>query len=156
MKMATAPMTPAQYLASLPKDRRATVAAVRATVNKNLPKGYVESVAWGMIAWSIPLATFADTHNKQPLFLAALASQKSYVSLHMMAVYGMPEQREALEAAFKAAGLKLTMGKGCINFRTEADLPLPAIGKLIRRTTVKKYLAYYQEFRARTAKGKRS
>ncbi len=148
--------TPAQYLASLPKDRRATVAAVRATVNKNLPKGYVESMAWGMIAWFIPLATFPDTYNAQPLCLAALASQKSYVSLHLMGVYGMPEQRATLEAAFKAAGLRLTMGKGCVNFRTVADLPLPAIGKLIRATTVKKYLAQYQEIRARTTKGKRS
>jgi hypothetical protein len=36
--------TPKAYIADLPADRRATIAAVRDLVLRNLPDGYVESV----------------------------------------------------------------------------------------------------------------
>ena len=43
------------YLKELPADRRAAIAAVRKVILKNLPKGYKESMNWGMITYSIPL-----------------------------------------------------------------------------------------------------
>ena len=41
--------TVAQYLASLPEERRKAIAAVRKVVRKNLPRGFVEVMNWGMI-----------------------------------------------------------------------------------------------------------
>ena len=70
------------YLAELPPERRAVVAAVRDVVLANLPAGYREAVGWGMITWSIPLERYPDTYNQQPLCFAALAAQKNhYVAL---------------------------------------------------------------------------
>jgi uncharacterized protein YdhG (YjbR/CyaY superfamily) len=43
------------YLTELPEDRRAVVAEIRALVRKNLPKGYRETMNWGMIAYEVPL-----------------------------------------------------------------------------------------------------
>lgn len=43
------------YLADLPPDHREIVAAVRDVVNAHLPAGYVESMGWGTITWSVPL-----------------------------------------------------------------------------------------------------
>ena len=59
------------YLAAQPADRRASLAAVREVVNRNLPAGFVEGMAFGMIGWAIPLARFPDTYNKQPLGIVA-------------------------------------------------------------------------------------
>jgi hypothetical protein len=67
------------YLAELPEDRRATISAVRDVVNENLPAGYRETMAFGMIGWGIPLEDYPDTYNGQPLGIAALASQKNLV-----------------------------------------------------------------------------
>ena len=78
--------TPAAYLASLPPERRKVVAAVRAVVKKRLPKGYVESMNWGMLAYEIPLSRYPDTYNKQPLMFVALAAQKNNYALYLTGV----------------------------------------------------------------------
>lgn len=51
-----------EYLASLPPDRREAKAAVREVVLKNLPEGYEEGVAFGMIAYYVPLSRCPDTY----------------------------------------------------------------------------------------------
>jgi len=80
--------TPDEYIATLPEDRRAAIEAVRSVIRENLPDGYDEGMQFGMIAWYVPLETFPDTYNGQPLGLAALASQKNYMSLYLNSVYG--------------------------------------------------------------------
>jgi len=64
-----------QYLAELPADRRTALEAVRAVVLENLPDGYEEVMNWGMITYEVPLETYPDTYNRQPLMFAALASE---------------------------------------------------------------------------------
>ncbi len=67
-----------QYLNELPDDRKKILKKVRETILKNLNPGFRETMNWGMISYEIPLETFSDTYNKQPLLFAALASQKQY------------------------------------------------------------------------------
>ena len=47
--------TVAEYLESLPAERRAAIEAVRKVVRKSLPKGYREAMGYGMIVWQVPL-----------------------------------------------------------------------------------------------------
>ena len=110
--------TPAQYIASLSANRAKTIAAVRALVNKHIPRGYDECLVWGTIGWTIPLSRYPDTYNKQPICYVALSSQKNYCSLYLMGAFWSAAQLEQLKAAFKAAGKKLDMGKCCVHFET--------------------------------------
>jgi len=82
------PRTVTEYLRSLDPERRAILSAVRKVVNQHLPDGYAEGVTYGMIAWHIPLETFPDTYNGQPLCIAALAAQKNFNTLYLMGPYG--------------------------------------------------------------------
>ncbi|MEK9664753.1 MAG: DUF1801 domain-containing protein, partial [Candidatus Nanopelagicales bacterium] len=82
------------YLASLPEDRQQAMADVRRTIVDHLPIGLEETMAWGMIAYVVPLATFAHTYNGQPLLHTALASQKNYMSLYLNCIYGDERIRE--------------------------------------------------------------
>ena len=84
-----------------------------------------------MIAWSVPLETFPDTYNGHPLCCAALAAQKHYNSLYLMAAYRNPRQAAALRDGFKQHGLKLDIGKSCVRFKSLEDLPLDVIGAVI-------------------------
>ena len=59
--------TVSAYLAELSPERRRAIAATRALVRKHLPKGYAEAMGYGMITWSIPLRTYPDTYNGEPL-----------------------------------------------------------------------------------------
>jgi uncharacterized protein DUF1801 len=143
--MATTPArTVSEYLRSLDPERRKTLSAVRNVVNDNLPEGYVEGVVYGIIAWSIPLSTFPDTYNGQPLCCAALAANKNYNSLHLMgAAYGSKE-KAFLRQEFEKRGKRFDMGQGCLRFRTLDDLPLDVIGEVIQRTPAKALIAMHE------------
>jgi hypothetical protein len=137
-----------EYLQELPEDRREVVSTVRDVILRNLPDGYSETMAWGMISYGIPLERYPTTYNGQPLGYAALAAQKNSYSLYLLGVYMDPEQEEALREAFRREGKKLDMGKSCIRFRKPADLPLDAIGELIAASTPEQFIARYEASRA--------
>ena len=69
------------YLAELPEDRRAVIAAVRAVLQRNLPAGYREGINWGMIAYEVPLERYPNTYNKQPLSYGAIVTRRRTTSL---------------------------------------------------------------------------
>jgi hypothetical protein len=154
MKPASTVKTPAQYIASLPADRAKAITAVRAVVNKHMPRGFDECLIWGTIGWAIPLSRYPDTHNKQPICYVALSSQKNYCVLYLMAASTSANELTQLKAAFKAAGKKLVMGKCCVQFRSPDDLPLEAIGKLIAATSSEKWIESYEQSRLKTKSGR--
>jgi hypothetical protein len=136
-----------EYLAELPPDRRETLARVREVILRNLPEGYRESMAFGMIGYGIPLERYPDTYNKQPLGYVALAAQKNYNALYLLSVYQDSEAEQQLRRAFDDAGLKLDIGKSCIRFKRAEDLPLPAIGELVAATPPAAHIAAYEAAR---------
>ena len=138
--MKSSATTVKDYLAGLPGDRRAAISTVRDLVNRNLPAGLEESIAYGMIAWAVPLTTYPDTYNGQPLMYAALASQKQYMAIYLMGVSGGSPSAREFQEAFAKAGKKLDKGKSCVRFRALEDLHLPAIGRAIGCCTVDEYV----------------
>jgi hypothetical protein len=136
-----------QYLDELPPERREVVSAVRQTILDNLPKGYVESMNWGMINYEIPLERYPNTYNKQPLGYAALAAQKHHYSLYLMGAYADGEQEGYIKEGFEKAGKKLDMGKSCVRFKKLDDIPLDVIGHVIASTTPEQYIEFYEESR---------
>ncbi len=139
--------TVSQYLNELDPNRRDAISTVRDVILTNLPKGFVESMNWGMIAYEVPLETFPDTYNKQPLMYAALASQKNYMSVYMSGVYSDEHQLKKLKAAFSEMGIKPNMGKSCIRFMDVNKIPLDTIGELISEISVKDYIDNYNRCR---------
>lgn len=130
--------TPAAYLASLPPERRRVIAAVRALVRKHLPKGYVETMNWGMLAYEIPLSRYPDSYNGQPLMYLALAAQKNNYALYTTNVHDNEILKERLAAAYAASGRKLDMGKGCLRFKSIEELPLDVIAEIVAATSVER------------------
>lgn len=139
--------TVAQYLAGLPADRRATIEAVRAVILKNLDSEYEEGMQYGMIGYYVPHSVYPPGYHcdpKQPLPFAALASQKHYMSIYLMSVYGDPKAESAFRAAWAKTGKKLDMGKCCIRFKRLDELALDLIGDIIRSMPARKRIALYE------------
>lgn len=134
-----------EYLAELPAERRAVVARVGDVVRRNLPKGYTETMNWGMICWEIPLSKYPDTYNGEPLGYVALAAQKNYYSLYLTNEYG---DGKSLPEEFRKAGKKFDMGKVCLRFKTLDDLPLDVIGEAVASTPPEKLIEKYEQSRA--------
>jgi len=134
-----------QYLAGLPVDRRAAIEAVRNVILKNLDSDYEEGMQYGMIGYYVPHHVHPEGYHcdpRQPLPFAALASQKNYMSLYLMCVYGGGDLLKWFEKEWARAGKKLDMGKCCVRFKKLEDLALDVIGEVIRRVPAKTYIAH--------------
>ncbi len=138
--VSTSTTTPSDYLASLPQDRREVISAVRDLILDNLPKGYKETINWGMLSYEVPLEIYPDTYNKKPLSYIGLAAQKNYNSLYLMSVYQDPADYQELMDAFAAMGVKPDMGKSCIRFKSLDQIPLETISRLIAKTSVRDFV----------------
>jgi uncharacterized protein YdhG (YjbR/CyaY superfamily) len=134
-----------EYLAALPDDRREAIDAVRAVILDRLPEGYQETVNWGMITYEVPLETFPNTYNKQPLMFAALASQKNHMAVYLTGIYMSDEAREEFEAAYRATGKRLDVGKSCVRFRKLDDLPLELIGDTVASLSLEDFISRVEE-----------
>ena len=130
-----------EYLSELPDERRDAIGKVRQTILDNLPQGYEEVMNWGMITYQVPLETCPDTYNGQPLMYAALASQKNHMAVYLTGIYMSEEARSRFEAAYKATGKRLDVGKSCVRFRKLEDLPLQLIGESIASEDVEGFVA---------------
>ncbi|MEX0616936.1 MAG: DUF1801 domain-containing protein [Candidatus Woykebacteria bacterium] len=145
--MQSSAKTVEEYIDSLPLDRKEAISKIREVIKKNLPVGYEEGMGYGMIVYHIPLARYPNTYNKQPLGIAALASQKNYISIYLMTVYGNPKTEAWFKREYEKAGKKLDMGKSCVRAKKLEDIPLDVIGKAVSIVTPNELIARYEESR---------
>lgn len=141
-----------EYLDSLPEERRLEIEIVRKTILGNLPKGYEEIMQYGMITYVVPLKLYPKGYlgkSETPLPYAMLASQKDYMSIYLMNIYGDKEAEDWFFDAYEKSGMKLDMGKSCVRFKKLEDLPIGVIGKAIARTPVKKFIEQYEKSRSK-------
>lgn len=137
------------YLDSLPEERRGAIEAVRGTILEHLPEAYEEGIQYGMLGYYIPLERYPETYNGQPLAVAGLASQKSYMSLYLNCVYSDSGEKDWFEERWAETGKKLDMGKSCVRFKKLEDLPLDVVGEAIARVPPEDYIAAYERSRSR-------
>ena len=144
-----------EYIAELSEERREAVTTVREVVLKNLPDGYEEIMDFGMIAYVVPLSVVPKTYNGHPLMYAAIASEKSYVSVHLMNIYASPETQKWFVDSYKATGKRMNMGKSCVRFKKLDDLPLELIGEVVGKTPMEDWIAVYEASRRPRRRGSR-
>ncbi len=144
--------TTEEYIAQLPEERREPITKLVKLVRKSLPKGYSESIAYGMIGWGIPLSRYPDTYNGQPIGPVALASQKNHMALYLMTVYGNPEIETWFREEWAKTGKKLDMGKSCLRFKRLEDIDLDIISKTLAMVTPEQLIARYEEVKGISGK----
>jgi hypothetical protein len=144
--------TPAEYIASLPPERAKMITALRKVMLKNMPSGYQEKMQYGMMGFGVPLSAYPDGYlgkKDEAIPYAGLASQKHYVSVYLMNVYGDKKIEAWFKKEYAATGKKLDMGKSCIRFKKMEDIPLALIGKAVGLTPMKEFIKQYEEMRGR-------
>ena len=112
-----------------------------------LPADLEEVMAWGMISYQVPFSIAPETYNGKPLLFAAIASQKNYISLYLMSIYGFDEARERFEKRWLESGKKLDIGKACIRFKSLEDVPLDVIRDALSEISVQDFVAMYSDVR---------
>jgi uncharacterized protein YdhG (YjbR/CyaY superfamily) len=104
------------YIESMPEKRREALAKVRSVILETIPEAE-ESMRYNM-----------PTYDAAGDFLAALASQKQYISLYM--------QSEVVSIHSDDLS-HLNVGKSCIRFTKLEKLPLDVVRTMLEETLVK-------------------
>ena len=117
-----------QYLAELEEPRRGEITELLGLIRQNLPNGFNETMAWGMIVFQVPLAVSGPTYNDQPLAAVALASQKNYISFYLSSIYASKELTAEFHERWERSGKKPDMGKSCVRFKSLDKADLETLG----------------------------
>jgi len=136
--------TPQEYIDSLPPDRKEVISKIRGVLLKNLPIGFEETIGYGMLGYVVPHSTYPKGYHcnpKLPLPYINLASQRNFIALHAMCVYGDSKLKEWFASEYpKYCKTKLDMGAGCIRFKKMDDIPYQLIGELAGKLTPQQWI----------------
>lgn len=137
-----------EYIASLPDDRKEALTKLRKEIKKNLPKGFEECMSYGMIGYVVPHKIYPDGYHctpELPLPFMAIASQKNFVALYHMGIYGDAKLMDWFVNQYsKMITTKIDMGKSCLRFKKMEQIPYTLIGELASKITVKDWIEKYE------------
>jgi hypothetical protein len=141
--------TPEEYIAGLPQERADAISKLRTAIGQNLPRGFEETMSYGMIGYVVPHSIYPDGYHcspELPLPFMSIASQKNFVALYHMGIYADKELLGWFVGEYpKFVKTKLDMGKSCIRFKNTENIPYGLIGELCNRMTVMDWIALYEK-----------
>jgi len=139
--------TPEDYISQLPEERKGPITNLRNAILKNIPKGFEETISYGMIGYVVPHSIYPDGYHctpKLPLPFLNIASQKNFIAVYNMGIYTKKDVYDWFVTEYpKHCKRKLDMGKSCIRFKYLDDIPYQLIGELSSKITVEQWIDYY-------------
>jgi len=151
--MQSKPTTAEEYLGSIPEDRKAVIIQLRNTILENLPEGFEEKVAYGLLCYVVPHSIYPKGYHCNPklsLPFLSIASQKNYISLHHMGLYDGPLLECFQKQWPNYSSRKLDMGRCCIRFKKPEEIPFNLISELVQKMTVKDWISIYEKALSKT------
>lgn len=137
-----------EYIAEAPADRQAALTTLRKTFKKNLPKGFKESIGYGMVGYAVPHSIYPAGYHcdpKLPLPFLSFASQKNFVAVYHMGIYADAKLLNWFVEEYAKRGVgKLDMGKSCIRFKKPENIPFDLLGELATKMTVDEWINVYE------------
>lgn len=141
--------SPEEYIRQLPEDRKQSIERLRTVILDNLPDGFEETMAYGMISYVVPHRIYPAGYHanpKEPLPFISIASQKNYIALYHMGIYAFPDVLAWFQQEYpKHVATKLDMGKGCVRFKKVETIPYELIAQLCTKISLADYLAQYEQ-----------
>jgi uncharacterized protein YdhG (YjbR/CyaY superfamily) len=141
--------TPEEYLDNLPDDRKQAMNQLRKTILDNLPKGFEETLSYGMIGYVVPHSIYPNGYHcnpKLPLPFINIASQKNFIAVYHMGLYSNQKLMNWFVQEYpKHCNTKLDMGKSCIRFKKIDQIPFELIADLSKKVTVKDWIEIYEK-----------
>ena len=139
----------AEYIKALPEDRKPVVEKLRKVILNNLPEGFEEQLSYGMIGYVVPLSRYPKGYHAkegEPLPFISLASQKNYIALYHMGLYGKPDLEEWFVKEYSnRVPTKLNMGKSCIRFKNPDHIPYDLVAELCQKISIDEFIRIYEE-----------
>lgn len=137
-----------EYIDQLPEERKEPMQKLRQLALEKLPAGFEETMAYNMITYVVPLSLYPKgymTTPGEPLPFVSIGSQKNYIALYHLGIYGNPTLSEWFAKAYseRVEG-KLDMGKGCIRLKKIERIPYELLGELLEKVTPEAFVEQYE------------
>ena len=138
-----------EILANLPQDRMEPFHKLHQVIIKNLPKGFEAATSYGGLGYVVPHTLYPAGYHcnpAEPLPFAGIASQKHSINFYHMGIYADPKLLKWFVSQYpKHSKQKLDMGKSCVRFKKIEEIPYKLIGELMKKITVKDWVATYEK-----------
>jgi len=149
--MRSTALTVNEYLNQLTEERKIIIERILEAIRRTLPDGFVELMRYGMIVYEVPHSVYPKGYHANPtvgLTHIGIADCKQSVSLYHMGIYAIPELLAWFREEYtKFSSKRLDMGKSCIRFKKEADIPFDLISELSKKLTVQDVITLYESSR---------
>lgn len=146
--MTSAAATVEEYLNEVPVERKPALEKLRKVILDNLPKGFQEGMGYGMIGYAVPHSIYPKGYHcnpKLPLPFMSFASQKNSINFYHMGIYANKKLYSWFVDEYpKYSSKKLDMGKSCMRFKKEEDIPYDLIGELVQKVSVEDWISTYE------------
>ena len=140
--------SPQEYIEQIPFERKEPFRKLREVILENLPKGFEETMTYGMIGYVVPHALYPEGYHVNPeipLPFINIASQKNFIALYHMGIYSDKDLLHWFEKEYaKHSSTKLDMGKSCIRLKKIHAIPYELIGELSGKMTVQQWIEAYE------------
>lgn len=140
--------SPEEYINQIAQDRQVAMQKLRNVILDNLPKGFQETMNYGMIGYVVPHSIYPPGYHctpNLPLPFITIASQKNFIALYHMGIYADKKIYDWFVAEFpKHSKLKLDMGKSCIRFKKPDQIPFKLIGELVQKISLTEWINLYE------------
>ena len=137
-----------EYISQLTEDRKEPISKLRNIINQNIDRGFSEEINYGMIGWVVPHSLYPEGYHcdpKLPLPFMSIASQKHFIAVYHMGVYASPKLLEWFISEYpKHCSTKLDMGKSCIRFKKNENIPYNLIGELVTKMSANDWIILYE------------
>ena len=138
-----------EYISQIPEERRDAFRKLLETVDANIPKGFQQTMQYGMVTWVVPMETYPAGYHcakDTPLPFLSMASQKSFIAFYNMGIYAEQKILDWFLGEFpNHSKKKLDMGKSCIRFKKVEDITYDLLGELCRKISVDEWIAMYEK-----------
>jgi uncharacterized protein YdhG (YjbR/CyaY superfamily) len=142
-------VTPQEYIDKLPEDRKATFIELVNSIRNGLPAGFEECISYGMIGFVVPHSLYPKGYHcdpKLPLPFLSIASQKNSINIYHMGLYADMNLHDWFVEKYKATvKTKLDMGKSCIRFKINQEIPFDLIQELSEKMTPQDWIQLYEK-----------
>lgn len=137
-----------RYIASHDEKWQEAFLRLYETVKSHIPKGFSETMQYGMPSFVVPLDMYPAGYLRDeltPLPFISLAIQKRHIAVYHMGIY----TDEALLGWFEERyphymKTKLNMGKSCIRFTNPKTIPFELIAELVSKVSVDGWIKQYE------------
>lgn len=137
-----------EYISNIAEEKKVSFEQLLKTIQQNLPNGFETGMSYGMVGFYVPHELYPKGYHcdaKLPLPFAAIAAQKNFIALYHMGIYADENLLQWFQSNYsKHVSSKLDMGKSCIRFKKNNEIPFALIAELFQKMQVNDWIKLYE------------